>query len=178
MHICLSIVNYLFIWFSITLMHLKWISVLDFLFKTYVYNFWYHSHQWSLKETSSLTRQITSSSEKICCSWPYKIVVLYHHSHVLYLDKKLGIFIEKNRALSEKQKTKVWRNKLAHFFYIFCKINNIVFEDGLGNKYEIQGNKVMELKMKADKDMYLAKCIADCDNYTDLKPHNINVWTA
>ncbi|KAI8376747.1 hypothetical protein EDC96DRAFT_571657 [Choanephora cucurbitarum] len=49
-------------------------------------------------------------------------------------------------------------------------MNNIVFEDGLRNKHEIQGNEVMKLKMKADKDMYLAKYITDSNSYTSLKP--------
>ncbi|KAI8344897.1 hypothetical protein EDC96DRAFT_328064 [Choanephora cucurbitarum] len=49
-------------------------------------------------------------------------------------------------------------------------MDNIVFEDGLGNKYDTQGNEVMEFEMEADNEMYPVECITDYDSYTDLKP--------
>ncbi|KAI8364211.1 hypothetical protein BD560DRAFT_373278, partial [Blakeslea trispora] len=48
-------------------------------------------------------------------------------------------------------------------------MDSIVFEDGLGNKYDIQGNKVMGFDSKADNEMYLVEYIPDYDSYTDLK---------
>ncbi|OBZ86663.1 hypothetical protein A0J61_05278 [Choanephora cucurbitarum] len=50
------------------------------------------------------------------------------------------------------------------------KKNNIVFEDGLGNKHDIQGNEIMEFEEEADNQTHPVKCITDYSCYTNLKP--------
>ncbi|KAI8358426.1 hypothetical protein BD560DRAFT_335196, partial [Blakeslea trispora] len=44
------------------------------------------------------------------------------------------------------------------------------FEDGLGNKYDIRGKKIMEFEMQADNEVYPVECLTNYDSHNDLKP--------
>ncbi|KAG1463098.1 hypothetical protein G6F56_005364 [Rhizopus delemar] len=47
---------------------------------------------------------------------------------------------------------------------------NIIFEDGLGNQHDVEGNKVIEFQMEVDNEMYPVESVTDYDNYTYMMP--------
>ncbi|KAG1050394.1 hypothetical protein G6F43_007324 [Rhizopus delemar] len=49
-------------------------------------------------------------------------------------------------------------------------MDNIVYEDGLGNQYDSNGNEVMDVQMEVDNEMYPIEKVTTFDSYIDLKP--------
>ena len=47
---------------------------------------------------------------------------------------------------------------------------DIIFEDGLGNQHDVEGNEVIEFQMEVDNEMYPVESVTDYDSYTYMKP--------
>ncbi|KAI7898441.1 uncharacterized protein BX663DRAFT_524735, partial [Cokeromyces recurvatus] len=54
---------------------------------------------------------------------------------------------------------------------------NIIFEDGLGNQHDMEGNEVIELQMEVDNEMYPVESVTNYDRYTELKPPEKEIKT-
>jgi hypothetical protein len=50
------------------------------------------------------------------------------------------------------------------------KMNNVVYEDGLGNQYDNKGNEIMDIQMEVDNNIHPIENVANFDIYIDLKP--------
>jgi hypothetical protein len=49
-------------------------------------------------------------------------------------------------------------------------MDNIVYEDGLGNQYHNNGNEIMDVQMEVDNEMHPIEKATNFDIYIDLKP--------
>jgi hypothetical protein len=49
-------------------------------------------------------------------------------------------------------------------------MNNVVYEDGLGNQYDNKGNEIMDIQMEVDNNIHPIENVTNFDIYIDLKP--------
>jgi transposase len=49
-------------------------------------------------------------------------------------------------------------------------MDNIVYENSLGNQYDNNGNEIMDVQMEVDNEMYPIEKVTNFDIYIDLKP--------
>lgn len=49
-------------------------------------------------------------------------------------------------------------------------MDNIIYRDGLGNQYNIEGSETVYFQIEVDNEMYLIENVTNSGSYTDLKP--------
>ncbi|KAG1138315.1 hypothetical protein G6F37_010611 [Rhizopus arrhizus] len=50
------------------------------------------------------------------------------------------------------------------------KMNNVVYENGLGNQYNNKGNEIMDIQMEVDNNIHPIENVTNFDIYIDSKP--------